>query len=68
MSEEIGLLTKTGSRDVDMTVTRYAHEGDPCYQLTAFMENEEYGYIQLTLTELLELVDIIYAHELKEKK
>jgi hypothetical protein len=60
MSTELGTIHSTGSRNVDMKVTRY-YGGDagPCFQLTAQMENGEWGYVQLTVDDVTRLVGIV---------
>jgi len=53
MSKELGTLTDTGSRGVDMTVTRYwGGEAGVCIQLTAITEEGDIGYVQLNEDDL----------------
>lgn len=54
MSRELGTISNTGSRGVDMTVVSYwgGEEKERCLQLTAPMQSGGYGYVQLTIAEL----------------
>lgn len=53
MSKELGILTNTGSRGVDMTVTRYCGgEAGVCIQLAAEQEDGDWGYVQLNEDDL----------------
>lgn len=61
MSTKLGTIEKAGARLKDIDVTRiYGGEvKNECYQLTQEMEEDGYGYIQLTEQELKEIVKII---------
>jgi hypothetical protein len=68
MSKQIATLNNTGSRGVDLDVTRYS--GGPagtCYQLTGEEEEGSIGYVQLTQEDIIKLCAII-INEQKEKK
>jgi hypothetical protein len=61
MSTEIGTLRNTGSRNVDMNITRYYGGKDKgvCVQLTAEMEEGRAGYVQLSAKDLRYLISIL---------
>lgn len=57
MSRDIGTIKSTGSRGVDMSLTRYwGGPAGPCIQLTALTEDDEYGYIQLSAADIVALM------------
>ena len=59
MSREIGILKNTGSRKIDIQITRYnGHDWGPCLQLTAPMEDGFDGYIQLSARDAISLLPI----------
>jgi hypothetical protein len=60
MSTEIGVLKESGSRNVDLSVTRYSGGNKGiCVQLTALQEDTKYGYVQLSVDDLHELIPIL---------
>lgn len=60
MSTEIGVLTESGNRNVDLSVTRYyGGSKGVCVQLTAMQEDSRYGYVQLSVADLKELIPIL---------
>lgn len=64
MSTEIGTLHSTGSRNVDMYITRYwgGVENGVCVQLTAKQDEEDMGYIQLSVHDLLVLIPLLQQY------
>ena len=74
MSTEIGVLKNSGSRDVDLSLTRFygGKEKGVCVQLTALMEEGGHGYIQLSVSDLLLLIPFlkknIIDYEMESKK
>lgn len=59
MSTQIATLHNTGSRRVDLDVTRYS--GGPagtCYQLTGEEEEGRTGYVQLNIADIKNLYAI----------
>ena len=60
MSTELGILKNTGSRKVDMSLTRYfgGKNVGACLQLTATMEDGKTGYIQLSAWDMSAIRDI----------
>ena len=62
MSTDIGTIELAGSKMEDIKITRYwgAAKG-LCYQLTQTMEGDacKRGYVQLSYSEILELLKII---------
>ena len=60
MSTEIGTLKKSGSRNVDLQLTRYYGGRDKgvCIQLTAEMEEGKIGYVQLSAKDLNHLIPL----------
>lgn len=64
MSTEIGTLKNTGSRGVDMSLTRFwgGDNNGVCVQLTATMEEGEGGYVQLSASDLIALYPILKMH------
>lgn len=64
MITEIGVLRETGSRNVDMHITRYwgGEDVGPCIQLTAPMEDGGVGYIQLSAFDLLAIFPILQKY------
>ena len=62
MSTELGTLEGTGSRGVDMIVTRYwgGITGE-CIQLTAEQEDGDWGYVQLSLVDFVRLIELAEA-------
>ncbi len=65
MSTELGTLKDTGSRGVDLTVTRYwGGEAGYCIQLTAEQEEGGIGYVQLSQEDfenMMELLGVRYV-------
>jgi hypothetical protein len=61
VSTELGTMHSTGSRKVEMKVTRYWGGTEPCYQLTAKQENGDCGYVQLTSNEIALLLALVDA-------
>lgn len=60
MSRDIGEINGTGSRDVTLHITRYwGGNAGSCMQLTALMENGEYGYVQLSAADAIALLPAI---------
>jgi len=68
MSTEIGILKNAGSRNKDVSITRYygGKEKGTCLQLTQEMEHgskfHSYGYVQLSVQDLVDLLPIIQKH------
>lgn len=60
MSTDLGNLKDTGSRNVDMCVTRFygGQKNGPCLQLTAQMEEGPTGYVQLNASDIVALLPI----------
>ena len=59
MSTELKTLKNTGSRGVDMLVTRYyGGEQGVCLQLTAEQEEGGVGYVQLNKKDIIQLVNL----------
>jgi len=73
MSIELGKLHKTGSRKIDLDVTRYWGGDDVglCIQITGEQEEGGYGYVQLSANDIVALLpmfkDIITA-EIERRK
>jgi putative IMPACT (imprinted ancient) family translation regulator len=61
MSTTLGTLRDTGSRGVAMTVTRYwgGILSGTCLQLTAEMEEDKTGYIQLSENDVIALCKML---------
>ena len=61
MSTELGTLERTGSRNVPLSITRYygGKKKGVCVQFTALEEKGEYGYVQLSASDLLTLIPIL---------
>ena len=62
MSTDLGTLKKTGSRNVDINLTRFWGGGDDkgvCVQLTAKMESGGFGYVQLSVQDIITLMPIL---------
>ena len=60
MSTELGTLSDTGSRGVDMIVTRYwGGDAGECIQLTAEQEDGDWGYVQLSEQDFEALESLI---------
>lgn len=73
MSKDLGTLEDTGSRGVDMGVTRFygGAKNGTCVQLTAVMEGGENGYVQLNASDIVALMPVfknILDCALSEKK
>lgn len=75
MSREIGTIKDSGSRGVDLHITRYygGNKRGQCLQLTAIKENGEYGCIQISaadaiaiLPEIKSLIDDELSHKRRE--
>ena len=60
MSADLGNLKDTGSRNVDMNVIMYSggSKNGPCIQLTARMEEESTGYVQLNASDIVALLPV----------
>lgn len=60
MSTELKILKSTGSRGVDMHVTRYwgGDANGPCLQLTAKEEEGGYGYVQINKKDLQKINEL----------
>ena len=60
MSTDLGNLKDTGSRNVDMGVTRYSggKKNGLCIQLTAQMEEGSPGYVQLNASDIVALLPV----------
>lgn len=58
MSTDLGNLKDTGSRNVDMNVTRFSGgaKNGLCIQLTAVMEEGSHGYVQLNASDIVALL------------
>jgi len=61
MSTDLGNLKDTGSRNVDMSVTRYygGEKNGLCIQLTAQMEDGIPGYVQLNASDIVALLLVL---------
>jgi len=61
MSTEIGTLKKSGSRNVDLQLTRYygGTDNGVCIQLTAEMQEGRTGYVQLSAKDIVTLIPIL---------
>lgn len=72
MSTEIGVIEGTGSRGVEMGVTRYfGGEAGVCIQLTAQQEEGRAGHVQLNAADIITLLPIfkqIIDINLEDKK
>jgi hypothetical protein len=73
MSTELGILKSTGSREVNLYVTRYwGGKKGVCVQLTAVQEDNTHGYVQLSCSDILALLPILKEHiinvEMSRKK
>lgn len=63
MSEKIITLHNTGSRNVSMDINDYyGGQAGTCIQLTAKMEEGEYGYVQLSPKDIEILVPILQKY------
>jgi hypothetical protein len=59
MSTELKVLKNTGSRGVDMQVTKYSGgKQGVCFQLTADQEEGGVGYIQLNKKDLIQIINL----------
>lgn len=60
MSTDLGNLKDTGSRNVDMNITRYSGgaKNGLCVQLTAQMEEGSTGYVQLNASDIVALMPV----------
>lgn len=60
MSTDLGNLKDTGSRNVDMNVTRYSggEKNGLCIQLSAQMEDGSTGYVQLNASDIVALLPV----------
>ena len=64
MSTELGTLNNTGSRGVDMIVTRYSGgEAGACIQLTAAMEDGGWGYVQLSVADFERMLELMEVYD-----
>jgi hypothetical protein len=64
MSTELGTLEDTGSRGVDMLVTRYGGgEAGMCIQLTAEMEDGLTGYIQISAYDMVRITQMLEVYD-----
>jgi hypothetical protein len=64
MGTEIGVLKNTGSREVELSLTRYSGgcKNGICVQLTATQEDGISGYIQLSTADIIALIPILKEH------
>lgn len=60
MSTDLGTLKDTGSRNVEMSVTRFSGgvKNGLCVQLTAQMEEGSPGYVQLNASDIVALLPV----------
>lgn len=60
MSKELKPMKHTGSRAVELSVTRYygGENVGRCFQLTGEMENGRIGYVQLNKKDIKKLIKI----------
>ena len=61
MSTELGTLKNTGSRNVDISLTRFwgGDKKGVCVQLTSRMEDGGIGYVQLSVQDIITLMPIL---------
>ena len=61
MSTEIRVVQNSGSRGVDLTITRYSggKERGTCLQLSARMEDGNTGYVQLNTEDIKVLFSLL---------
>lgn len=58
MSTELPSMKNTGSRGIELFVTRYCGKDGLCLQLTGEMEEGGWGYVQLNKSDILRLMKI----------
>ena len=60
MSTELGTILRSGSRSVDLKVTRFGGgiKTGLCLQLTGLMEEGTIGYVQLNKKDMLCLIKV----------
>ena len=60
MSTELGRIENTGSRGGEMMVTRYfgGTKVGPCLQLSAQQERGDWGYVQLSASDIVALMPV----------
>ena len=64
MSKDIGVIKKSGSRGVELFLTRYwgGDKNGYCLQLSALQEDGVHGYIQLSTSDIMALLPILKSH------
>lgn len=59
MSTELTIMKRTGSRNIELIVTRfYGGKNGVCLQLTGIMEEGNTGYVQLNVQDMKRLIKI----------
>lgn len=60
MAKTIKTIRKAGSRSVPLSITvYYGGKRGVCYQLTSVEEDGRYGYVQLTISDVLKVIRVI---------
>jgi len=64
MSTNLTTIKNTGSRNVDMDLTRYSggEKNGVCLQLTAMQEDGKYGYVQINAKDLAKINKLWQKH------
>jgi hypothetical protein len=67
MSTEIGILKESGSRGVELSLTRFwgGEKNGVCVQLTAEDEDGHTGYVQLSGDDILTILPILEKYIIK---